>query len=385
MQTPLQRPLQRERVQALVALAQLPPLATVQHPCVHQPLIGGARRFVALLPRALFPPLLLQLQAGQEEVHQRAPHVAVESAHRLHQLLPFQPPVAQQLTRPHPVLLLDVGVVVAVIRARAGEGHGLLALVQVAQQVVVEELAAVVAVEAQQREGQPGLHRARGRQHARRALVPHGPALGPLGRDVGVGQAPEEVPGQAGPAVGHAVGFQIAGPRHIPGAGADRDLRLEQAAGFGAAAAPQRMGGAGRRQQPVEGGRADRAQQLALLGAERAVEPLVVGQPQRQGRGLALAARLLGRQPDGPHHRLDALVARLRAGMRPPAGRRDRVAQEFDGILAFVAVVLAQLVQHPALARTAAPRIPLPQLGQQAFLDRFAHVHPHRFSGVFFP
>src|ERR1035437_11191718 len=53
-----------------------------------------------------------------------------------------------------------------------------------AQQVVVEKLAAVVAVVAQQRDGQRRLHRARGLEHARRALIPHWPALGPLGGDV---------------------------------------------------------------------------------------------------------------------------------------------------------------------------------------------------------
>jgi hypothetical protein len=94
------------------------------------------------------------------------------------------------------------------------------------------------------------------------------------------------------------------------------------------------------------------------------MQALVVGQPQRQGRSQALAARLLGGQPDGPHHRFDALILPRRAGMRPPAGRGHRIAQEFDGILAFVAVVLAQLVEHPGLALALAPGIALAQLGQ---------------------
>ena len=44
---------------------------------------------------------------------------------------------------------------------RAGEGHGLLAFVQGVEQMVVEEFAAVVAVESQQGEGQLHLDRAR--------------------------------------------------------------------------------------------------------------------------------------------------------------------------------------------------------------------------------
>ena len=54
---------------------------------------------------------------------------------------------------PHPVLLFDVGVVVLVVGARAGEGHGSFAFVEIAEQMVVEEFAAVVAVKSSFRIG----------------------------------------------------------------------------------------------------------------------------------------------------------------------------------------------------------------------------------------
>jgi len=49
--------------------------------------------------------------------------------------------------------LFDVGVVVLVVGARAGEGHGSFAFVEIAEQMVVEEFAAVVAVKSSFRIG----------------------------------------------------------------------------------------------------------------------------------------------------------------------------------------------------------------------------------------
>ncbi len=157
-----------------------------------------------------------------------------------------------------------MGVVVAVIGSRTGEGHRLFAFMQIAQQVVVEKLAAVVAVESQQRKGQRRLYRPSGRQHAAGTFVPHGTAFRPLRRDVGVGQAPEKVPSQAGPAMGYTVSFQVARLGHVPCVGPDRDLRLEQTPRFGAAPAPERMLGPRPRQQPVQRGRTDPSQQFPL-------------------------------------------------------------------------------------------------------------------------
>ena len=107
---------------------------------------------------------------------------------------------------------------------------------------------------------------------------------------------------------------------------------------------------------------------------------LVMAQPQRQGRGQPLAAGLLGRQPDRSHHWLDQRVARLGAGVRPPAGRGHRGAQELDGILALVAVVLAQLVEHPGFSRAATPLVAGSQFGQQVGFQGHTHIHGHQFA-----
>jgi hypothetical protein len=59
--------------------------------------------------------------------------------------------------------------------------------------------------------------------------------------------------------------------------------------------------------------------------------------------------------------------------------------EQLDGILPFVAVVLAKLVQQPAFAFFAAPGVAPPQPFQ--FAVSFGHsLHLHRFLfGVFFP
>ncbi len=78
--------------------------------------------------------------------------MAVDVVHELDEFGMLQPVVAEELAHMGPVLLLDMGVVVFAIGPAAGEGHA--PRVQVAMQGPVEELAAVVAVEAFHREGQ---------------------------------------------------------------------------------------------------------------------------------------------------------------------------------------------------------------------------------------
>jgi len=61
--------------------------------------------------------------------------------------------VAEPLADVGPVFLFDVGVVVFVVGAGAGEVDGLFSLGEVTEKVVVEEFRAVVAVEAEEGKG----------------------------------------------------------------------------------------------------------------------------------------------------------------------------------------------------------------------------------------
>ena len=81
-----------------------------------------------------------------------------------------------------PVLLLHVGAVVLVARPVPGESQ--LLLLALAQKLLVDELGAVVRVDAQDRKGElRGGLPDRG-EHPFLRLVPHRNGLGPAGRDV---------------------------------------------------------------------------------------------------------------------------------------------------------------------------------------------------------
>lgn len=89
---------------------------------------------------------------------------------------------------------------------------------------MVEELGAVVTVEAFEGEGQTLLDMFDLLKDSGGAVVPGGPALGPSGVDVGQGQAPDEISGQGITAVGDGIGLHEAGLGDIPVVGADRNL-----------------------------------------------------------------------------------------------------------------------------------------------------------------
>jgi hypothetical protein len=61
--------------------------------------------------------------------------------------------VAEPLTDVGPVFLFNVSVVIFVVGPRASELDGALSLCEMLQEVIVEELGAIVAIEAEQREG----------------------------------------------------------------------------------------------------------------------------------------------------------------------------------------------------------------------------------------
>ena len=105
---------------------------------------------------------------------------------------------------------------------------------EIAQQMLVEEFRAVVAIEAFQRERQQVLDGLNLFQDALRAFVPGGPAFGPAGDDVGHGQTPDEIAGQRIAAVGHGIGFDEARLSFVPVMSANRNLGFQQRTGLGA-------------------------------------------------------------------------------------------------------------------------------------------------------
>ena len=60
--------------------------------------------------------------------------------------------VAEPLTDVGPVFLFDMSVVIFLVGPRASELYGALSLCKMSQEVVIKELAAIVAIEAEQGE-----------------------------------------------------------------------------------------------------------------------------------------------------------------------------------------------------------------------------------------
>jgi len=85
--------------------------------------------------------------------------------------------IADEVPDHGPVLLLDMGAVVFLPGTTAGKGDA--ALMTVVVQVLVDELTAVIAVEAEERHGQPLPHAMHAAAHVLVALAPDGLELDP--------------------------------------------------------------------------------------------------------------------------------------------------------------------------------------------------------------
>ncbi len=61
--------------------------------------------------------------------------------------------IAEPLTDVGPVFLFDVSVIIFVVGSGASELYGALSLSEMLQEVIIEEFAAIVRIEAEQGEG----------------------------------------------------------------------------------------------------------------------------------------------------------------------------------------------------------------------------------------
>ncbi len=177
--------------------------------------------------------------------------------------------------------------------------------------------------------------------------------------------------------MGHRVGLQEPGPGDVPVVGAHGDVMLEQAAGFGGAASTMPQACLARGQQPVGVRATHRQHILAGLLGELAVLALVVRQPQGQQGRQAHPGGLLGRLPDPPkhlHHRLTVARGTALAHRRVAAPAAAGV-QQLDGVLAAVAKLLAQLIDHARSPLAPPSRVPLAQSRQHLFSDLLTHGH----------
>ena len=132
-----------------------------------------------------------------------------------------------------PVFLFDVGVVLFVVGAAAGELDGFFSLGEVAVEVVVKEFGAVIAVEAEEGEGERFFDILDLFQDTGFSFAPDGSLFGPAGGDIDAVDGVGEHAGEGFAAVGDGIGFEEAGAGFIPLVGFDGDLVAEEGSGFG--------------------------------------------------------------------------------------------------------------------------------------------------------
>ncbi|MGH7265730.1 MAG: hypothetical protein ACREMB_12895, partial [Candidatus Rokuibacteriota bacterium] len=166
-----------------------------------------------------------------------------------------------------PVLLLDVGAVVLLIGAAAGEGdpQPLAVLVEDA----VDELRAVVAVEAEQGDRQLLAHVLDRAADPPLALPPDRVELDPAAGDVDGAEGVEVEALGARAAVGDQIDLEESGASVVPvREGPDRDLPLQPGADPGRGGGSGRIAGAGGGQHAAQRGGAGLAQELVDVGPQ---------------------------------------------------------------------------------------------------------------------
>ena len=195
-------------------------------------LVGGLRQAVFTNGPGSFAGLAQELEVWAEEVMQEAPG-AVELVDEGHQLGSLQPLVAQQLAHVRPVLLLAMGVVVFAVGAAAGEGHLRASPGEVFVQGPVEELAAVVAVEADHAEGHGSFECPDLGEDSVAGLVPEGAVLGPPAAELCKREGIDVIPGGGVVTMGDRVHLDVAQLRRVGRAGTGGDVLAQERAGPG--------------------------------------------------------------------------------------------------------------------------------------------------------
>ena len=224
-------------------------------------------------------------------------------------------------------------------------------------QVLVDELRAIVGVDAPERKGQGLAELGEGRLDRALALAEHGGGLDPGGVDVGEVEGVHELALAQAAAMRHEIDLGEAGDGHVPAIGLEGDVMFEQGARLGAPVQPLAELAAVRGQAAIDLPRADR-EHLLFHGRAQAQPAPRPGQPQRQQGLEPHGPRVAGGLPDAPQ---DGDHGRAIPGGSAPwwaGGAGGRAVEQPDGVLAVMAGDLTELVQDLLLLR--APGAPIP-------------------------
>ena len=141
--------------------------------------------------------------------------------------------VSKPLPDRGPVFLFYMGVIILMIGSASDKLDGVIPLSEVFHQVPVEEFGAVIAVKAEQGEGEGVFDLLDLSEDFGFAFTPDGSLFGPSSGDIDRIYGIDKLSEEAFSAVGDGIGFQESGSGLIPLVGLDGDLFSQEGAGFG--------------------------------------------------------------------------------------------------------------------------------------------------------
>ena len=183
-----------------------------------------------------------------------SPFLGIEIIEESHDTGVIESFIAEPLTHMGPVFLFHMGVVILVIGSASGELDGAFSLGEMTQQMVIEELRSVIAIESEEAEGQSVLDMVDLFEDATFSLSPDRSLFAPAGSDIHTVNRVGEHPRHGLAAVGDGIGFEKTRARLVPLVGVDGDMFSQQGSWFGGGSASFSVLDSKRTQQPVHGG-----------------------------------------------------------------------------------------------------------------------------------
>jgi hypothetical protein len=165
-----------------------------------------------------------EFHGGEEEVMKESPFKGIEVIEERDDFGIIEALVAEPLADMGPVFLLDMGIIVFMIGAASSELNGFIPFGKVSEEVIIEKLASVVTIEAEQGERQSLFDLFNLFEGIGFSFAPDGSLFSPAGGNIDAVNGIGEHTGEGITAMGDGVGFKEAGSGFVPLVGFDGDL-----------------------------------------------------------------------------------------------------------------------------------------------------------------
>jgi len=165
-----------------------------------------------------------EFHGGKEEVMKESPFMGIEVIEERDDVGIVEALVAEPLADMGPVFLLNMGIIVFMIGAASGELDRFIPFGKVSEEVIIEKLASIVTIEAEQGERQSLFDLFNLFEGIGFSFTPDGSLFSPTGCNIDAVNGIGEHTGEGITAMGDGVGFKEAGLGFVPLVGFDGDL-----------------------------------------------------------------------------------------------------------------------------------------------------------------